>query len=128
MRTPAHSCLRFADCATALLLYEYILTFLREVKYVWQRRLSGVMVVFLLNRYVVMSNRMVRLIQLKLWRGFTPQHAGYVSFLLRHDASLLIQELFSCKMPHRSLWSSYQAHAFHVAVTLHGDGARPVQS
>lgn len=40
----------------------------------------------MLNRYVVMSNRIARLIQLKSWRGFTPQHADQVSNLVFHGA------------------------------------------
>ena len=63
----------------ALFFYDYILTFSREVKYIWQRRFSGVTALFLLNRYVIMLSRTASFIQLQSWRDSTPQKADFVS-------------------------------------------------
>lgn len=63
-------CLIGTNLTAALCLYDYILTFSGEVEHIWQRKLCGVTVLFVLNRYAVMSGCIARLIQLKLWRGF----------------------------------------------------------
>lgn len=68
-----------ADLAiTALFFYDYVLTLSREVQYVWQRRFSGVTALFVLNRYAVMSGRLVRLIQLQSWHGYTVETADHL--------------------------------------------------
>ncbi|KAL1944821.1 hypothetical protein VTO73DRAFT_3251 [Trametes versicolor] len=41
--------------ALALLLYETHLTFDREVRHIWQRKVSAATWIFLLNRYLVIT-------------------------------------------------------------------------
>ncbi|KAH9919793.1 uncharacterized protein BXZ73DRAFT_21042, partial [Epithele typhae] len=38
----------------AILIFDYILTFGREVHFFWSRRLSGSTVLFILNRYLAL--------------------------------------------------------------------------
>lgn len=61
--------------ASVLFFYDYALTFPGEVNCIWQRRLSGITALFALTRYVVLLERVARLIQLKSWRGFNFQQA-----------------------------------------------------
>lgn len=58
--------------------YDHIFTFSQEVTYVWNRRFSAITVVFVLNRYVVMSDRIVRLFQFKSWDGVSAADANRV--------------------------------------------------
>lgn len=37
----------------ALLVYEYLLTVSRELRFVWSKRFSAATAIFLLNRYVI---------------------------------------------------------------------------
>lgn len=74
--------LRIADtaaflelAASALYCYDYVLTFSQEVRCIWQRRFSGASLLFVLNRYAVLVNRLLRLIQLVSWSGFKRQQA-----------------------------------------------------
>lgn len=67
------------DLLIALFIYDYILSFSLEVKCIWQRRFSKVTALYVLNRYAVMSNRIVLLIELKSWRGVDVKHADHVS-------------------------------------------------
>lgn len=67
------------DPLTALFIYDYILSFSLEVKCIWQRRFSKATALYVLNRYAVMSNRIVLLIELKSWRGVDVKHADHVS-------------------------------------------------
>ncbi|KAI0765820.1 hypothetical protein BC629DRAFT_1596611 [Irpex lacteus] len=53
--------------STALFLYEYLLTLPLEINKIWRRKTSLVTLLFLLNRYVVMLNRGLRLIQAVSW-------------------------------------------------------------
>ena len=64
----------------ALFIYHYFLTFSEEVKYVWRRKISAVSVLFLVNRYVVFINRLVRLVQVVSWEDYTEAPADYVSW------------------------------------------------
>ncbi|EIW58770.1 uncharacterized protein TRAVEDRAFT_20676 [Trametes versicolor FP-101664 SS1] len=49
--TDLYSC--WTHCAFALLLYDYILTFRHEVRFVWGRKISGATALFLVNRYFI---------------------------------------------------------------------------
>ena len=40
-------------CMTAILAYDYLLTFPREVRFVWTRKFSPATALFLLNRYLI---------------------------------------------------------------------------
>lgn len=61
------------------------------MKCIWQRRFSGVTALFLLNRYVGLSNRLVNLVQLQSWRGFPQEHADYVSAAVFHSIQVTNQ-------------------------------------
>ncbi|GJE93317.1 hypothetical protein PsYK624_094760 [Phanerochaete sordida] len=63
--------------ATTLYLYDYILTFSQEVGCVWNRKFTGASLLFIINRYVVLANRLVRLIQLVSWSGWKEGQADY---------------------------------------------------
>ncbi len=43
----------------ALIFYEYSLTFLNEIRFIWRGKFSGVTVLFLLNRYTTLSNQIL---------------------------------------------------------------------
>lgn len=43
----------------ALLLYDYILTFRHEVRFVWGREISGATAMFLVNRYFIILSYLV---------------------------------------------------------------------
>lgn len=62
----------------ALFFYEYFLTLTREIQCVWLRPGSGAAYLFLLNRYIVMANRLLRLIQAVSWHGHTKVDADRV--------------------------------------------------
>lgn len=62
----------------ALFCYDYLLTFAQEVKCIWSRKLTGASLLYVLNRYAVLLNRLVRLIQLISWKGFTEAEADHV--------------------------------------------------
>ena len=61
-----------------LFCYDYILTFSREVKCIWSRKVSAAVVLFFINRYVVLANRLIRLIQLYDWHGHREIQADQV--------------------------------------------------
>lgn len=46
----------------ALLIYDYILTFRHEVRFVWGRRISGATALFLVNRYLVILFYLVQVV------------------------------------------------------------------
>ena len=39
---------------TALILYDYILTFSQEVRWVWKQKITGASVIFFVNRYFML--------------------------------------------------------------------------
>lgn len=88
--------MRLIDLATVLCFYDHILTFFQEVQYIWKRRFSGITAIFLLNRYVVMSDRIVRLFQFKSWRGYGHVEANDVR--TPAPTRFLVYWRFSCKM------------------------------
>ena len=47
----------------ALLVYEYIITFDRELRHIWQRKLSSATVIFVLNRYTILALYLVNLVR-----------------------------------------------------------------
>lgn len=47
----------------ALLAYEYIITFDRELRHIWQRKLSSATIIFVLNRYTVLALYFVNLVR-----------------------------------------------------------------
>lgn len=69
-------------------LYEYLLTLAREVKYIWRRKASAATALFVINRYVVFANRLIRLIQAVSWTGFTEKEADKVRALRANFAFL----------------------------------------
>ena len=44
---------------TALLLYDYLLTFQLELRYVWTKKLNTVKLLFILNRYTILVFQLV---------------------------------------------------------------------
>ncbi|KAH9919779.1 uncharacterized protein BXZ73DRAFT_21190, partial [Epithele typhae] len=50
----------------AILVFDYFLTFGREVNFFWNRRVSGPTVLFILNRYLAL------IFQIFLFLGFHP--------------------------------------------------------
>lgn len=66
-------------CDVVLFCYDYMLTLSQEISTVWQRRFSGATVIYLLSRYTVLVNRLVRLVQVVSWRGFEEAQADLVS-------------------------------------------------
>ncbi|KAI0343990.1 hypothetical protein BDW22DRAFT_1327634, partial [Trametopsis cervina] len=64
----------------ALFFYDYLLTFSQEVICVWQRPKHGAAVLFLMNRYVVFFNRLIRLVNTISWRNETEYNANMVLF------------------------------------------------
>lgn len=46
----------------ALLLYDYILTFRHEVRFVWGRKFSGATALFLVNRYCIILFYLVEVV------------------------------------------------------------------
>lgn len=67
-----------ANARTVLFVYDFILTFPQEIKCIWSRRFSGASLLFAVNRYAVLVNRLVRLVQLVQWKGYTEAEADYV--------------------------------------------------
>ena len=68
-----------ANVLVGLILYEYCLTFSEEVECIWRRPVSGGTVIFLLNRYVTLLYRTLRIIQLVQWTNVTEDEANKVS-------------------------------------------------
>lgn len=62
----------------ALLLYETHLTFDREVRHIWQRKVSAATWIFLLNRYLVIT-----LYAVNMPSTFTVSDSVRLSFLRR---------------------------------------------
>ncbi|KAI0754211.1 hypothetical protein C8Q80DRAFT_1094190, partial [Daedaleopsis nitida] len=59
----------FLSCAaTALVLYEYIITIELEVQQIWRRKISGASILFILTRYLTLLNRVFVVIGLGLTR------------------------------------------------------------
>ena len=44
------------SCGVAFILYEYLITFDLEVQLFWKRQLTGAGILFLLNRYLLLTN------------------------------------------------------------------------
>lgn len=71
------------DCvpmSTALLCYEYCITFSIEVRSIWKRKLSTGSAIFFLNRYVALFGRLARITQLVQWRNVPDVRADQVTF------------------------------------------------
>lgn len=64
----------------ALAFYEYFTTLSEEVRCIWKRKFSLGSVLFFVNRYVLLLNRLARLVQLVVWTG-TEAMADTVRFL-----------------------------------------------
>lgn len=52
-----------------LFFYEYFLTLSREIRFIWWRKWSLASCLFLLNRYVVLCTRSIKLAQIVPWSG-----------------------------------------------------------
>lgn len=106
----------------ALYLYEYFLTLSKEVQCVWRRKLSVASILFILNRYVVLCNRMIRLVQAVSWAGFTETEADRVSpmyFRVVHELTIA-----RCLCPSSSF--HYPSAYFGITVAASfGDSSNP---
>lgn len=51
----------------ALFVFEYLLTLQHEIEYVWKRKKRTGSIIFLVNRYVVLVNRGLKMIQAVSW-------------------------------------------------------------
>ena len=60
----------------ALLVYDHILTFPGEVRFIWGRRFSGATVIFTLNRYVTLFGKIVLPVSTLWWPNQTDQVSG----------------------------------------------------
>ncbi|KAI0820324.1 hypothetical protein BC628DRAFT_1413134 [Trametes gibbosa] len=58
----ANSNLYWSSCAIALLFYDYLLTFRRELRFVWGRKFSAATALFVLNRYLIVLLYLVDLV------------------------------------------------------------------
>ncbi|KZT07019.1 uncharacterized protein LAESUDRAFT_812368 [Laetiporus sulphureus 93-53] len=53
----------------ALVFYDYFLTFSKETRCIWSRKLSGATLLFFVNRYLTLLYRIVMLIDILPWRS-----------------------------------------------------------
>lgn len=53
----------------AVYIYDFLLTIAEEKQHFWRRRFSYISALFFINRYVVLLNRLVRLVNVVHWRG-----------------------------------------------------------
>ncbi|KAI0350707.1 hypothetical protein OH77DRAFT_1412511 [Trametes cingulata] len=60
----AYSNLYWTSCVVALLIYDYLLTFRHEVRFVWSQNFSAATVLFILNRYVILLLYLVDVVTL----------------------------------------------------------------
>ncbi len=67
------------------------MTFSEEVRYIWRRRnFSGGSAIFLVNRYIVILNRIARMIQVVLWIQVTESTADEVGRDLHFSCDVVL--------------------------------------
>ena len=71
-------------------IYDFLLTIAQEKQHFWRRRFSYISALFFINRYVVLLNRLVRLVNLIHWRGNLTGEPDNVSNSERSHAYALI--------------------------------------
>lgn len=70
------TCLELA--ATALFCYDFILTVSAEMVCIWKPQFSSTTYLYLVNRYIMLANRVVRLAVFALWKHRASEHADDV--------------------------------------------------
>ncbi|KAI0821839.1 hypothetical protein BC628DRAFT_1422262 [Trametes gibbosa] len=70
----------------ALLAYDHLLTFSGEVQFVWDRKFSGATVIFLLNRYITLFNKILLPISTFWWPNQTDKKCA---------APVILTEIFT---------------------------------
>ncbi|KAH9848729.1 hypothetical protein C2E23DRAFT_738700 [Lenzites betulinus] len=71
---------------SALLAYDHLLTFSGEVQFVWGRKFSGATVIFLLNRYITLFNKILLPISTFWWPNQTDKNCA---------APIILTEIFT---------------------------------
>ncbi|KAH9939942.1 hypothetical protein B0H21DRAFT_755571 [Amylocystis lapponica] len=69
-----------AVAATTLLFYDYAVTFSREVKCIWGRKFTLATVLFLLNRYLTILNRILMVVDMLPWQSLPQATADKAAF------------------------------------------------
>ncbi|KAH9906593.1 uncharacterized protein BXZ73DRAFT_110455 [Epithele typhae] len=64
--------------AAVMIIFDYLLTFSREVEFFWKRRVSGATILFITNRYLLLLDQLLSLVQS---RGFSDEVRLFVKWL-----------------------------------------------
>ncbi|KAI0629550.1 hypothetical protein C8Q77DRAFT_1161150 [Trametes polyzona] len=76
--------------STALLWFDYALTFAREYRRIWKRQVTGATVIYLIMRYSAMVRRVVYLLEVFVWRSSDQERCQACSTIVHTDNVLLI--------------------------------------
>jgi len=71
-----------AVAGAALLFYDYILTLRTEILCIWKRKCSFATLLFFVNRYGILLNRTILIMQIRPWGDIPVEQASVVCFLI----------------------------------------------
>jgi len=107
-----------AVAATTLLLYDYAVTFPREVRCIWGRKFTWATVLFLLNRYLTLLNRVLMIVDMLPWQNLPQATADKTceSVLRLSEVVTIILELVSMSFSSLRLYAIWEKDRRIMAV------------
>jgi len=99
-----------AVAATTLLFYDYVVTFSREIRCIWGRKFTWATVLFVLNRYLTLLNRILMIVDMLPWQNFPQATADKTceSVLRLTEVITLILELVSMAFTSLRLYAIWE--------------------